>query len=67
MTNTRFTLGPWAIHYDPPPIPIRTFDWHYIHENDDGAPDGSTARSGSAESLQACLNLIYELIEEELA
>lgn len=59
------TFGPWRIYFDPPPIPVFTMDWHYWHEDDDGAPDGSTARSGSAESLQACLNEIHDLLTEQ--
>src|SRR5258708_28381816 len=28
----------WAIHYDPPPIPTRNCDWHFEHDDYDGAP-----------------------------
>lgn len=54
----------WTIFYDPPPIGVRSADWHYIHENDDGAPDGSTARSGYAATLQDCLDAISDMVEE---
>lgn len=30
--------GKWFITYDPPPIPIRICDWHFVHEDYDGAP-----------------------------
>ena len=59
-----FRFGKWTIYYDPPPIPTRKCDWHYWHEDDDGAPDGSTARSGSAGSAQACLDEIAVMVAE---
>lgn len=62
-----YRFGKWAIDYDPPPIPARNCDWHYTHEDDDGAPDGSSARSGHAGSLQACLDAIAEMIDEALS
>lgn len=59
-----YKLGLWVIYYDPPAIPVRNCDWHYAHEDDDGAPDGSSARSGHAESLEDCIAAIEELLEE---
>lgn len=60
-----YRFGPWRIWYEPPPIPIRTMDWHYWHDDDDGAPDGSTARSGSTASLEECLSEIAEMVDDE--
>lgn len=48
--------GPWRIYYDPPPIPTRACDWHWVHDDYDGAPDGNDNRYGSESSFVACLN-----------
>ena len=60
-------FGKWTIDYDPPPIPVSNYDWHYTHEDDDGAPDGSSARSGHAASLQDRLDAICELQDDAIA
>ena len=60
----QFRFGPWDISYDPPPIQSRDCDWHYTHDDDDGAPDGYSGRSGHAASLDNCLNEIAELIDD---
>ena len=52
----------WQIQFDPPPIPIRNMDWHYVHENYDGPGD---PRYGHAESYQACLDAIDEIEDEQ--
>jgi hypothetical protein len=60
----------WAIHYDPPPIPLRQFDWHYRHDDFDGAPDAGDDRYGHCASLEECKAAIDEYIadhEEEAA
>ena len=49
--------GDWFIWYAPPPIPIRTMDWHYAHAGFDGPEDN---RYGHAESLEACKAMIDE-------
>jgi hypothetical protein len=51
---------------DPPPIPIRCMDYHYAHDDYDGAPNepgGPPAdnRCGSATSIEACREAIDEL------
>lgn len=43
----------WWIDYDPPPIPVRTCDWQFWHDDFDGAPDANDNRYGSAGSLDA--------------
>lgn len=30
----------WTFHYDPPPIPIRDFDWQAVHPNYDASWEG---------------------------
>jgi len=42
----------WWISYDPPPIPVRTCDWHFWHDDFDGAPDANDSRCGHAASLE---------------
>lgn len=59
----------YSIHYDPPPIPIRTCDWQWFHEDYDGAPEylydlPSDPRCGYAGSLEECKADIDEFIEE---
>ncbi len=47
--------GPWRVYYEPPPIPTRAFDWHWYHEDYDGAPDGNDGRCGSESNFAAAL------------
>lgn len=59
-------IGPWRISYDPPPIPTRNCDWHFVHEDYDGAPDGRPdRRAGSAATPAACIYEIIRLGEEQ--
>ena len=57
--------GKWHIYYDPPPIPYRTMDWSFYHDDFDGAPDSNDRRCGSAESVEGCIREI-DLMEEEM-
>jgi len=43
----------WHIAYDPPPIPVRTCDWQFWHDDFDGAEDSGDNRYGHASSLEA--------------
>ena len=43
----------WWVAYDPPPIPVRTMDWTFWHDDFDGAPDSCDSRCGHAASLEA--------------
>lgn len=62
--------GPWRIYYDPPPIPFRGCDWHWVHDDYDGAPtysdDGFSAdkRCGSCASFADALNECDEWEDE---
>lgn len=47
----QLTYRQFTIYYDPPPIPIRTMDYHYYHDDYDGEGDN---RHGSAASIEAC-------------
>jgi hypothetical protein len=62
--------GIWFIVYDQPPIPIRSSDWQFVHEDYDGAPNepgGPPAdnRCGTGPTMESCIERIKE-IEEEL-
>lgn len=58
------TYRNWHIHYDPPPIPTRNCDWHFAHDDFDGAPDTNDNRCGHAESLEAAKAEIDAWIED---
>jgi hypothetical protein len=44
-----------------PPIPMRQFDWSYVHKDYDGPGDG---RCGYAADPKACRDAVDELVEE---
>jgi len=52
--------GPWRITFDPPPIPSRNCDWHFVHEDYDAELiDGTwhgSGHSGSCASFADALN-----------
>jgi hypothetical protein len=54
--------GVWHLRMDPKPIPIRSFDWDFWHDDYDGPEDG---RHGSKESREACIEAIKEIEEDE--
>lgn len=64
--------GPWRIHHDPPPIPIRSDDWHFVHENYDASYEGeedgwvSNGLGGSCASFADALNEC-DALEDEFA
>lgn len=58
--DTQLQGDGWTIHYDPPPIPIRTCDWHFVHEGYDGPGNW---RHGDAASPEECVTAIRELEE----
>jgi hypothetical protein len=60
----RFSVGKWHIYFDPPPIPPGIADWHFYHDDFDGAPDAGDNRCGSAGSLAECLREIADLMED---
>ena len=57
--------GRWWITYDPPPIPLRTMDWHFYHDDYDGAPDAYDGRAGHGSSWHDCVSQIQEMEEED--
>lgn len=56
--------GPWTIYFDPPPIPVRSFDWCFVHEDYDGAPDGCDNRGGAVATFADALNACDEIEDE---
>jgi len=56
-----FRYGSWIITYDPPPIPLRTLDWTYVHEDYDGAEDSGDRRLGYAPDIATCIVEINEI------
>lgn len=56
-----YRFGDWHIYFEPPPIPCRNSDWHFYHDDYDGAPDANDCRAGHAESVEGCLREIDEI------
>ena len=59
----RYWYRKWWIYYDPPPIPDRIADWHFVHEDYDGPGD---SRCGFASSVAECIRQIEEKISNGL-
>ena len=59
------TYRNYTIYYDPPPIPLRTMDWHFVHRDFDGAEDAGDNRCGSAPSEQECRDEIDALEDDQ--
>lgn len=59
----------WTISYDPPPIPVRDMDWHFIHPDFDasweGEEDGyvSNGLAGYGASVEDCKAQIDDIEE----
>lgn len=58
---TEIRYGKWTIAYDPPPIPVRTFDWSFWHDDYDGAEDARDGRCGHGASVEDCKAQIDEM------
>lgn len=62
--------GLWRIYFDPPPIPVRDCDWHFVHDDYDasweGEEDGwvSNGLAGHGASLADCLAQIADIEAE---
>ncbi len=50
--------GLWTITHNPPPIPIRTADWQFVHDEYDGPDDD---RSGYGPTAKDCIEQIQEM------
>jgi len=42
----------FVITFDPPPIPTRAYDWQWMSDDYDGAPDSTDTRAGRSASLE---------------
>lgn len=62
--DQRITYRGYVVTYDPPPIPDRRWDWHFAHEQFDGAPDAGDRRHGDAASLTDAMHEI-DSIEDD--
>jgi hypothetical protein len=52
-------------HYDPPPIPIRDFDWSVIDEDTyDGAPDAGHQIIGHGKTREIAMADYQEQVED---
>jgi hypothetical protein len=61
--------GIWHISRNPKPIPDRSFDWDFYHEDYDGAPEETNGppadnRCGNGKNISACIDRIKDLEEE---
>lgn len=50
----------YRIHYDPPPIPIRSCDWQFFHEDYDGPEDGRCGFAGSLADAKAEIDMLED-------
>ena len=58
--------GKWIITYDPKPIPIRSLDYDFVHEDYDGGPEYSydlpaDNRCGNGKSVEDCSEQINDI------
>ena len=51
----------YQIYFDPPPIPTRICDWHFVHVDYDGPEDN---RGGHGASEAECRAMIDEMEDE---
>ena len=58
---SKLTYRGYEIYFDPPPVPTRAWDWHYVHKDYDGPGD---RRCGDEGSVEHCKQSIDELVEE---
>lgn len=62
--------GAWTIFYDPPPVPVRTMDYGFAHDDFDasweGEEDGyvSNGLAGRGASVEDCLAQIADIEAE---
>lgn len=70
MSASEIKFGPWTIHYDPPPIPVRNMDWSFTHEDYDASYEGpedgwvSNGLGGRGASVEDCKAQIAEIEED---
>lgn len=58
--------GPWKIRYDPPPIPMRNCDWHWVHDDFDAElVDGTWEGNGMGGSCASFADALNECDDYE--
>lgn len=63
MNINSFWYRDFKVYFDPPPIPVRTMDWHFEHDDFDGAPDAHDPRAGHGSSAADCVRQIDEMMD----
>ena len=54
----------FEISYSIKPIPSRGFDYDFVHEDYDGAPDSGDRRCGNGSSLEDAMDQIDEILDD---
>jgi len=62
--TSEIRYGKYTITYWRKPIPTDAYDWDWVHDDYDGAPDSRDHRCGSARTISACKDEIDELEDE---
>jgi len=65
VNTASFWYRDFLVSYDPPPIPHRDMDWHFVHDDFDGAPDAHDPRHGRGPTAQDCVRQIDEMMDED--
>ena len=66
MVNLKkLTYRGYHITYDPPPIPLRNWDWDYCPLDYDGPEDPRGGRARSLEDAKACVDVIRNSTEPD--
>jgi len=52
----------YKISYNPPPIPVTTMDWQFVHSEYDGPGD---QRHGHAATIEAAMREIDDIEDDE--
>jgi len=55
----------YIILHNPKPIPDRSSDWEFYHEDYDGAGDSGDRRGGTATSMQEAIDKIEEMEDDD--
>jgi hypothetical protein len=60
----------FRIYYDPPPIPDRNYDWHFVADDYEAEMHSenvwiSNGRAGDGRTRNSCIDQVNELLAEE--
>ena len=62
--RTYYHYRGYVIWYDPPPVPTDAWNWHYHHDDFDGAEDADDNRYGHCPTKEQCIGEIDDYIED---